>query len=183
MARNIEIKARVDSVAAMGTVDGIARRLADAGPIELRQDDTFFVCAHGRLKLRVEHDADGLETARLIFYRRADQAGPKASFYVMSPTSDPDGLREALTLAHGSLGRVRKARRLYLIGRTRVHLDQVDGLGDFVELEVVMRAGEPDAAGVAEAEQLLASLGIPAAQLVEAAYLDLLGVDLLGGRQ
>jgi predicted adenylyl cyclase CyaB len=171
MARNIEIKARVES---LDHTEALARTLACDGPFDLQQDDTFFVAAHGRLKLRVESRRDATPEARLIFYRRPDRAGPKTSFYVMTPTADPDGLREALTLAHGSLGRVRKRRRLYLIGRTRVHLDQVEGLGSFVELEVVLAEDEAESAGVEEAHRLLAALSIETGQLVEAAYLDLL---------
>jgi predicted adenylyl cyclase CyaB len=171
MARNTEIKARVASLDAL---EARVRPLATNGPADLIQDDTFFVATGGRLKLRVESEAGAPMKARLIFYRRADEAGPKTSFYVMTPTDDPDGLREALTLAHGAAGRVRKSRRLYLVGRTRVHLDRVEGLGPFVELEVVLRDGEADAVGVAEAQALLAALGIGPADLVDSAYLDLL---------
>lgn len=167
MARNIEIKARIDSVEAL--VPRVAP-LAQQGPIPLVQDDTFFRCPNGRLKLRSFSDTDG----ELIFYRRADQAGPKTSFHVRSPTSDPASLREALTLAFGEAGRVRKHRTLYLVGRTRVHLDRVEGLGDFLELEVVLGEDEPAAEGEAEARALMARLEISPRQLVETAYVDLL---------
>jgi len=167
MARNIEIKARIASVEALAPR---VAALAQQGPIPILQDDTFFRCANGRLKLRSFSDTDG----ELIFYRRADQAGPKESFYVRSPTADPASLREALTLAHGQAGRVRKHRTLYLVGRTRVHLDRVEGLGDFLELEVVLAHDEPAQAGVAEAHALMARLDVSPQQLVEGAYVDLL---------
>src|SRR5213594_1710509 len=143
MARNIEIKARIASVEAL---EPKAAALADQGPIEIRQDDTFFVCPSGRLKLRAFSATEG----QLIFYRRADQAGPKESFYVLAPTASPDTLREALSLAYGQAGRVRKLRTLYIVGRTRVHLDRVEELGHFLEPEVVLADGEPHEAGVAE---------------------------------
>jgi adenylate cyclase class IV len=167
MARNVEIKARIESVEALTPR---AEALADQGPIEIAQDDTFFACPGGRLKLRAFSAAAG----QLIFYRRADQAGPKESFFLISPTSSPDTLREALTLAYGQVGRVRKHRTLFLAGRTRIHLDRVEGLGDFLELEVVMADGEPAQAGVEVAHGLLARLGIAPGQLVERAYVDLL---------
>ncbi|HMH48808.1 MAG TPA: class IV adenylate cyclase [Candidatus Acidoferrum sp.] len=167
MARNVEIKARIESVEALLPR---AAALADQGPIEIVQDDTFFACAIGRLKLRAFSATDG----QLIFYRRPDQAGPKESFFLISPTSSPDTLREALTLAYGQAGRVLKRRTLYLAGRTRIHLDRVENLGDFLELEVVMADGEPTEAGVAVAHDLLAKLGIAQSQLVERAYVDLL---------
>lgn len=167
MARNIEIKARIESVEAMAPK---AAALADHGPTEIVQDDTFFTCASGRLKLRAFSAIEG----QLIFYRRPDRIGPKESFYVISPTSSPDTLREALTLAYGQAGRVRKRRTLFLVDRTRIHLDTVENLGHFLELEVVLAEGERSEAGVAVAHALLGKLGISASQLVERAYVDLL---------
>ncbi|CUJ22575.1 class IV adenylate cyclase [Achromobacter xylosoxidans] len=167
MARNIEIKARVANLAA---VESLAAALSGKEPVAIAQDDTFFACPDGRLKLRAFSDGTG----ELIFYRRADDTGPKESFYVISPTSSPDTLRDALGLAYGVIGRVRKQRLLFMAGRTRIHLDRVEGLGEFLELEVVLRDGESAAAGMAEARELLASLRIAPEQLVSGAYLDLL---------
>jgi adenylate cyclase class IV len=167
MARNIEIKARIASVEALAPK---AAALATEGPRQIAQDDTFFRCDAGRLKLRAFSDDDG----ELIFYRRADAAGPKESFYLRSPTSAPHVLRESLALAYGPAGRVRKQRTLYLAGRTRIHLDRVAGLGDFLELEVVLTEGEPADAGVREAQALMGALGVEPSQLVEGAYVDLL---------
>jgi predicted adenylyl cyclase CyaB len=167
MARNIEIKARIESV------EAIAARiaaLADQGPVEIIQDDTFFTCERGRLKLRV-FSAD---EAQLIFYQRANQSRPKESFFIISPTAAPDSLREALSLAYGQAGRVRKHRTLYLVGRTRVHLDRVEDLGDFLELELVLREGDDLWRGVEEAHTLMTALGIASEQLIEGAYVDLL---------
>lgn len=167
MARNIEIKARVASLAA---VESLAAALSGKEPVAIAQDDTFFACPDGRLKLRAFGDGTG----ELIFYRRADDTGPKESFYVISPTSSPDTLRDALGLAYGVIGRVRKQRLLFMAGRTRIHLDRVEGLGEFLELEVVLRDGESAEAGMTEARELLASLRIAPEQLVSGAYLDLL---------
>jgi predicted adenylyl cyclase CyaB len=167
MARNIEIKARIASVA-----DIVARvtPLADKGPMLIVQDDAFYRCPSGRLKLRIFSPDDG----ELIFYRRADQAGPKESFYVRTPTSSPLSLGQTLAMAYGEIGRVRKRRTLFLVGRSRVHLDVVEGLGEFLELEVVLRDREPAEEGVREAERLMSALGIASSQLIERAYVDLL---------
>lgn len=167
MPRNIEIKARIDDLPSLALR---AAAIATAGPVEIFQDDTFFACSTGRLKLRAFSATSG----ELIFYRRADLPGPKESFYVRSPTSDPQSLREALGLAHGVIGRVVKERTLYMVGRTRVHLDRVHDLGEFLELEVVLRDDEPVEAGVQEAHELMARLGVDRSQLVEGAYVDLL---------
>ena len=167
MPRNIEIKARVARIEALLPR---ARALADHGPEVIAQDDTFFACAHGRLKLRVFADGRG----ELIAYERADAEGPKTSDYAITPVADPDALRATLARALGLAGRVIKQRTLFLVGRTRVHLDRVEGLGDFIELEVVLRDGERAAQGEAEAHALLERLQIDAAQLVAGAYVDLL---------
>lgn len=165
--RNIEIKARI------GNIDSLAAKAAElaSGPaVKIKQDDTFFPCAAGRLKLRDFLDGSG----ELIFYRRANEQGPKESFYVRSSTSSPDSLRESLSLAYGELGRVQKDRTLYLIGRTRVHLDEVAALGSFLELEVVLRDDESAEKGVQEAKELMRTLNIDPQQLIECAYIDLL---------
>jgi predicted adenylyl cyclase CyaB len=165
VGRNVEIKARIAGVAAL---EPLAARLANGGPRVLEQDDTFFASPNGRLKLR-DQFADGAE---LIFYRRADESGPKESFYVRVPVPDPDAMRALLALAHGQTGRVRKRRVLFLVGRTRIHLDTVAGLGEFLELEVVLRDGESTAQGVAEAQRIMAELGVGTQQLIQGAYVD-----------
>jgi adenylate cyclase class IV len=170
MARNVEIKARFPDAAAFDAVVRRAEALATAPAEVLHQDDSFFRCAQGRLKLRDFGDG----RAELIAYQRPDAAGPKTSTYQRTPVADAEGLRTALAAACGLIGRVRKRRRLLLVGRTRVHLDEVEGLGRFLELEVVLHDDEPACDGVDEAEALMTRLGVLPGWLVEGAYLDLL---------
>jgi predicted adenylyl cyclase CyaB len=167
MPRNVEIKARIESVDALLPR---VQAIADSGPSEILQDDTFFSCPNGRLKLRALSESDG----ELIFYQRPDSAGPKESFYVISPTASPNTLREVLSRAYGQCGRVRKHRTLFMAGRTRIHLDKVEGLGQFLELEVVLTEDESTEAGVTVAHELLARLGISPQQSIDGAYVDLL---------
>ena len=173
MARNIEIKAHIPSVAA---VMERAAALADEGPTEIEQDDTFFACHSGRLKLRAFANNEG----ELIFYRRTDERGPKESYYVRTPTAAPDSLRQTLALAYGEVGRVRKHRTLFIAGRTRIHLDVVESLGHFLELEVVLREDEATDVGVLEAEELMQRLGVEPSQLIDRAYIDLLASSRSG---
>ena len=168
MPANVEIKARIDSVEALLP---LARALSDDEHLQLiHQDDTFFDAPHGRLKLRVFGDGSG----ELIHYQRADADGPKVSDYMLAPVPEPESLREVLTRACGLLGRVRKERILVLVGATRIHLDRVQGLGDFLELEVVLGDGQTEAEGAAIAQALMAQLRIDPTQRVRGAYLDLL---------
>jgi len=167
MSSNIEIKARVvDPGALRRRVEAVA----DQGPSLLRQSDTFFNCPRGRLKLRVIDGGAG----ELIFYRRPDTRGPSQSTYSIVPVADPPALVDTLDRACGILGLVEKERMLFHAGQTRIHLDRVAGLGDFMELEVVLGEGQSVAEGTAIARDLMDRLGISSADLVERAYLDLL---------
>jgi len=168
MKRNVEIKAKV---AGLEAVRRVVEGLTDSGPMELEQEDTFFACPRGRLKLRRFGDCP---QAELIYYERPESSGPKESRYVVHPTADPEGLREVLAAAFDIRGVVRKRRAVYLIGQMRVHLDQVEGLGEFVELEVVLRPEQSAAEGVTVAHRLMKKLGILPDQLIDRAYIDLL---------
>jgi predicted adenylyl cyclase CyaB len=167
MSHNVEAKARAADLAA---IEARARAMADEGPFDLEQDDTFFACPNGRLKVRELAPDRG----ELIFYRRPDIGGPKLSEYVIAPTREPAAMRDALGRALGVTGRVRKRRRLYLVGSTRIHLDRVEGLGTFVELEVVLSSPQSVADGEATARRLMSALGISDGDLEPRAYIDLL---------
>lgn len=167
MPRNIEIKARVDDMAALRH---LVEAVADTAPVLILQSDTFFNCPRGRLKLRVIDQRSG----ELIYYQRPDTAGPSESSYRIFPVADPPALHETLHRAYGTLGVVEKERTLFHAGQTRIHLDRVTGLGDFMELEVVLREGQTAEEGAAIARDLMARLEIEPDHLVERAYLDLL---------
>lgn len=166
MANNVEVKARLRDPARAAAA---AEALSGGPPAVLRQVDTFYASARGRLKLREQDDR-----AELIAYERPDLPGPKTSDYEVVPVAHAGALGHALGRALGVTGRVAKVRRLYLAGRTRIHLDAVDGLGDYLELEVVLRPGEDPADGHREATDLLARLGVDDADRVAVAYVDLL---------
>lgn len=166
MPVNVEIKARTSDWAAQ-LKSGLA--LADRTE-RLRQTDTFFNCANGRLKLREQ----GRAGAFLIFYRRAGLKGPKASSYALVPLSDAKRTLKTLSSALGVKCKVIKKRLVCFAGRTRIHFDEVRGLGRFIELEVVMKPGEALSAGRREAEKLMLALGIKKGDLSSGAYADLL---------
>jgi predicted adenylyl cyclase CyaB len=133
MARNIELKARDPDPA------GSLQASLDLGAEDrgwLQQLDTYFKVAQGRLKLREQDTA-----AELIYYERSDEAIERESNYRIVPIHDADGLKDALTAALGILVAVEKSRRLLLWRNVRIHLDEVPGLGSFIELEAVV---EPD---------------------------------------
>ncbi len=167
MPVNIEIKARVADIEALKQR---AEALSDTPVETIPQEDIFFRTEKGRLKLRIISPDEGW----LIYYERPNQGGPKRSDYHFSRTFEPDTLEKVLTEALGRRGVVRKTRRLYLAGQTRIHVDEVEGLGHFMELEVVLRQGQSEAEGRAIAEDLMRRLGIRESDLLEGAYMDLI---------
>ncbi|KAF4086180.1 hypothetical protein AMELA_G00103180 [Ameiurus melas] len=168
MPSNVEIKAWLRDP---DHVTKRARELSGSDGTIIRQHDTFFhTSKEGRLKLRDFLNGSG----QLIFYERPDMSGPKLSNYSITPTNDPQGLTRVLSDALGQVGQVKKERRLYMVGQTRVHVDSVEGLGDFMELEVVMRENQSPEEGVAIAHQLMQDLGVKKEDLIDSAYMDLL---------
>ncbi len=173
MARvNVELKAR-DRDPEATAARCLALGASDEGV--LAQRDTYFVARHGRLKLRVEQGGDGGE---LIAYRRPDGLEPVESAYVLAPVAAPEALAEALDAALGTVVVVAKRRRLFLWEGVRIHLDEVEELGSFVEFEAVLESDSPGEGEIAAAHEKVArlceSLGVQDGALVSVGYADLL---------
>jgi homotetrameric cytidine deaminase len=170
--RNLEIKAR-DGDPRRSLELALALGADDQGVIEQR--DTYFKGAGGRLKLREQAPVESgtvrtrpsraLPAAELIQYDRADTPGPRASDYRIVPVADVESLRAALDAALGTLVVVEKRRRLLLADGVRIHLDEVAGLGSFVELEA------PEGR---EVDPLVSALQIDPGALVAGSYSNLL---------
>ena len=167
MATNIEWKAHARDFQHQ---QSLARELAGSLAAILEQRDTFFRVPVGRLKLRKLSPNEG----DLISYQRADQAGPKASHFHAAKTRHPDEIRQIYAGRLGVIGEVIKTRWLYLVGQSRIHFDQVNDLGQFIEVEVVLREGQSSDEGTRLAEELRAALGVRTDELIATAYLDLL---------
>jgi len=167
MTRNIEIKARINDVQ---SVLGIIENFVDSRSTILEQVDTFFHCQKGRLKLR---ERKGFQ-AELISYNRPDSSGPKLSEYTRVKVEDSTVLKQALASALGIRGIVRKRRRLFMVGQTRIHLDKVDGLGEFLEIEVVLSENQLIDEGEKIAFEIMKKLGVSNSDLVVGSYIDLI---------
>ena len=169
--RNVELKA-VDPDPARSLAS--ARELGAEDRGVLRQRDTYFRTRWGRLKLREEEPGG----ATLIQYDRPDAAQARESRYRLSPVPDPDALRASLDAALGTLVVVDKERRLLLWEGVRIHLDTVQGLGSFVELEGVAGAGSDLSAEHEKVARLREALHI--GDVLTDSYSDqLLGADAL----
>jgi len=95
----------------------------------------------GRLKLRIFND----RSAELIFYRRPNKKGSRYSEYYILPSTQPILLDEFFAKAFGRIVIVQKERHLFLYKNARIHLDKVRGLGTFIEFEVLVKKGKPQA--------------------------------------
>jgi homotetrameric cytidine deaminase len=165
--RNVELKAR-DPDPERSLERCVALGAEDRG--ELRQRDTYFAARRGRLKLREQEPG----AAELIAYERPDAAEARESRYRIAPVREPQALREALDAALGTVVVVDKRRRLFLWEGVRIHLDRVEGLGAFVELEGVAADGSDLAREADQVGRLRAELDIGDAALEAASYSDLL---------
>jgi predicted adenylyl cyclase CyaB len=169
MSSNLEIKARCrDLAAARSAAQRVATRYVGVD----RQVDTYYCTREGRLKLRESSLAGG----QLVPYLRPDASGPRRADYQVIPVEDAAGLKALMSRILGVHRVVRKQREIFLYRNVRIHLDRVEGLGEFVELEAVF-----DGSPAAAAEQrhaldfLMRELGIDPADLVAGSYEGLVG--------
>ena len=130
MATNLELKCRTKS---LESAHAAARSLGVQPTEILLQTDVYFAVPRGRLKLR---RIEG-KPAELIQYDREDAPAARWSRYTRLEVGDPDVLEEMLRKALGIRGIIKKTRTLYLYGAARIHLDSVEGLGAFLEFEIV----------------------------------------------
>lgn len=135
----------------------------------LVQRDTYFGATHGRLKLREEEGA----VAQLVSYLRPDRPGSRESRYRLVPVERPDELKAALSDSLGVVAVVAKRRRLFLWENVRIHLDRVEGLGDFIELEAVASPDSDLSREEKQVRDLRALLGIGDGDLLGVSYCDL----------
>ena len=165
--RNIELKARLTDWEAAREV---AEAVATDRPGTEHQVDTYFHCRQGRLKLR---EIDG-RSAQLVSYARADEPGPKPSDYVLVPVPDPEMLKAALTAALGVRCVVEKRREIFLHHNVRIHLDEVKGLGQFLEFEAVIGPEEDEAIGHRRLEDLARRFSVAGADMLSGSYADMI---------
>lgn len=166
--RNVEIKTRVESLAPFR-----ARLRAMKGAVRepvVRQTDWYFRVPKGRLKLRVH---GGRRSGTLIAYVRPNRRAARASDFQLMLVAYPAATRALLEAMFGLRVCVRKRREVWICKNARVHLDQVDGLGRFLEIEVCVTRGAAQARALMKT--LRAALGVEDATLIAGSYSDMLG--------
>lgn len=164
---NIEIKARCPDP---GMIRNILSQRHAIFKGEDHQIDTYFICQHGRLKLRegnIEH--------HLIHYHREDKIGPKKSIVTLYRPEPDSTLKEILTHALGILVIVDKKREIYFIDNVKFHIDQITGLGSFVEIEAIDATGKIGTEKLQkQCEEYVALFQIRPTDLIDCSYSDML---------
>ncbi len=165
MPKNLEVKILVE------TIDGLNDRVRLLGAEyvgEIQQKDTYFTVAHGRLKLREMNDSK----SELIYYDRDETLGARWSEYQVFPVDDVRVLKTVLSKAMKIKVVVEKRRQVFLYKTARIHLDQVTGLGHFLELEVMERDRSQEAHELLDF--LLEKLSLKNVEKIRPSYSDLL---------
>ena len=164
---NVEIKAKCDNANRIRS--WLKRNNADFKGID-EQTDTYFKVTNGRLKLR-----EGIIENNLIYYERPDQSGPKHSQFNLVKIEDAAGLKEILKKSIGVMVIVKKRREIFYIKNVKFHLDEVPGLGSFVEIEAGNILHDLDADQLrAQCDFYMNEFEIKAEDLVELSYSDML---------
>ncbi|XP_037808784.1 uncharacterized protein LOC119601719 [Lucilia sericata] len=158
--RNIEIKARIGSDEEFEKRVTIAKKLTNSNGELIVQRDVFFNSQSGRFKLRYLQPP---ARSQLVYYDRPDVAGPKLSKFNKTELDEPKVMEKILT---------QKKRYLFMYERTRIHLDKVEDLGNFMEFEVCLLPEQTIEEGQAVADKLIKEFGIKTEDLMTGAYFD-----------
>jgi predicted adenylyl cyclase CyaB len=165
---NVEIKARCDRPDEVR--DALGREGAEHRGTD-HQTDTYFHSSDGRLKLR-----EGTIETALIHYRRPDVAADRRSEVTLHVPADPGGVKAVLAEALGVKAVVVKRRDIFFLDNVKFHVDQVERLGAFVEIEAMDDAGRFSESQLRhQCERYMALLGIDRGELVGESYSDMIG--------
>jgi predicted adenylyl cyclase CyaB len=170
--KNLEIKVACNKA----TFTAVSARAVALGETSLlKQRDTYFNVPSGRLKLR-EIDNAGERRAELIGYSRPDAESARYSVYHRADIAvdEVDDLTKALGGTIGMRVVVAKTREVVLYRRTRIHLDQVENLGYYIELETVMADGDAESDAESELAEVMSLIGIEGLPAIGGSYSDLL---------
>lgn len=166
-SKNIEIKARCENLAFVR--NKLHKLKADFKGVD-HQIDTYYNSREGRLKMR-----EGNIETNLIHYNRPNQSGPKQSDFTLFKTDNPEGLKDILSKSMGVKVVVDKKREIYFIKNVKFHIDEVQELGNFVEIEVTDMKGDRTVQEMqVVCEEYMQILNIKSNDLLQVSYNDLL---------
>lgn len=163
----VELKARYED---LGKARALLRGAEHVGTF--RQVDSYFSLGERRLKLR---SVEGRKDGQLVYYERPDQGGVKESRVLLADLADAETVLEILKLTFPLQVEVRKTREIYRLQGVQIHLDEVKGLGRFIEFEKALASEAEREEGRKALENLRAYFQIPPEDLMASSYSDLLG--------
>ena len=166
MPKNLEYKVRYESL------DKILPKLRILGATHretIHQVDTYFNCPKGRLKLR---ETDDSNESWLIYYERPNKKSSRYSLYQLCKITQESSLRELLTAALCIKTVVKKERSVWMYKNTRIHLDTVVDLGEYVELETVFQ-GQTETDAIVEHDHVKHILELNITEPIAVSYSDM----------
>lgn len=163
----VELKARYEDLGKARALLAGAERVGT-----FRQADTYFSLGERRLKVRA---VEGRKDGQLIYYERPDRGGVRASLVLLADLPDAAVVLDILRRTFPVQAEVRKTREVYRLEGVQVHLDVVDGLGRFLELERVVSGEAEEKEERARLESLARYFQVPPEDFMASSYSDLLG--------
>ncbi|WP_138099956.1 class IV adenylate cyclase [Streptococcus australis] len=167
MSSNIEFKAKLNN---RNLAKNIIIKYSQANPEILKQRDIFYNFKLGRLKMRTINNSE----SELIFYIRQNIAGRKVSKYKRIKVKNPRLVDSMLSTLLGKIGEVKKSRTLYLKENIRFHLDEVAGLGNFIEVEYILPKDETRQSAEKKVDDIIKMLKIKKKDFIDISYMDMI---------
>ncbi|CAN5649377.1 hypothetical protein BH10BAC5_BH10BAC5_03440 [soil metagenome] len=163
----IEIKAHCSDPSNIENI--LTERKADFRGID-NQTDTYFNCKNGRLKLR-----EGTIENSLIHYNRADLEGPKRSDVKLIKIREASEMKSILSETNGILKTVIKRRKIFFIRNVKFHIDEIENLGSFVEIEAIDESEQfTENELLEQCNYYLSLFNIPKSDLLKKSYSDMI---------
>ena len=162
MPVNLELKLKINP---KQNTERLIKKISGSRKKILNQKDIYYKCKNGLLKLRIEND-----DCCLIKYFR-DETGTRWSDYEILKLEGRN-VEKYLSDIFSVEVIVEKVRKLYVYKDTRIHLDEVKGLGKFLELETVVTKSKRHAQK--EFALVVKLLNLDLTKQIKSSYRDLL---------
>jgi len=166
MPTNLELKIRVTS---HQSLKKILKQIGAENKGMLKQKDVYYSIPNGLLKLRIENGNESL-----IFYNRNENDKNRWSNFELLKFVNSNGEKFFSKLFDVEVI-VKKKRELFYYDDTRIHLDKVNNLGKFLELETLVINGKVDAKK--RFEKIISLLKLDESKQIRKSYRDLLIIN------
>jgi adenylate cyclase, class 2 len=163
MPTNFELKVKIDN---LEKYEDLAKSFNASFSKVLDQTDTYFKTGYGKLKLREFSD----KNSELIYYDKQQEYSQ--SDYIIAGIEDTKNLKKIFSFLFETIVVVKKKRTVYLFKNARIHLDDVNELGTFLEFEVIVSEGDKQARELLD--RLYEHFNINENDIVKCGYSDLL---------